>query len=172
MMTAAVVCDGNVECHESVDESWSCDNITHFTWYGVPACFVMLVAIAAVYKHYTEAEEEKTIKASEGAKQEEMNINMQLLKTFFETDKETRIRANCEFFQSELVRNNNNLAQTICGIKSTLHPAIFKVVYEDCFPGMMRRYLPCLEDFMQKLGNYKKRRFLLHHQILNIFQVE
>ena len=80
MITAAVACDGYIECHDGSDENWMCENISFVTWFGVAACLLLIMVIELFYKFATKKKNnlsEKTfcdLKISEYAFQEHNQV--------------------------------------------------------------------------------------------------
>ena len=163
MITAAVACDGYIECHDGSDENWMCENISFVTWFGVAACLLLIMVIELFYKFATKKKNnfsEKTfcdLKIAEDAFQEhfdqntEKKLNAILLRIHLSKEREDRITTNSTYFKCELDRHQQNFAMTVCHIKSYLHGSICKVVLKDCFPGLMRLYFPSVEDCIDKL---------------------
>ena len=172
--TAAVACDDIAECHEDQDEGAICEKINLLTIVGVPSSFLVMLCFAAGYKWYSDSKEEENenencseekiteevIALSHETKTEEI-LNVKLLRNDLLNDKETRIKGSCTFFRSELERNGRSLAETVCSIKKYLYASVYNVVHEDCFPGIIRKYYPPLEDLMKRIKKLKWGSWLL-----------
>jgi len=77
-------------------------------------------------------------------------------------DKEVRIKKNKKLYELELKKHNGNVAETALCIKNTIDPANSKILIEDAFPGIIRRYAPKLEDLQDGLEKRKTSNWLMN----------
>ena len=90
-------------------------------------------------------------------------VNVELLKNKYKNTQNDRIEENIKFMEIEKKLHKGSQSETILCLKNCLYPSIYKTVYEDNNPGIVRRILPCVEIISERLeaDNLKWLRWLV-----------
>ena len=173
LFIVATPCDGIRECAGGEDESWLCTNLTAPIKYGVAASvFIMFMFIALkLYRKNRETEnnqettdsEEDNVDWNELKNSEVVNdelrskLNINLLKIMFhfheknEEDKKQKFK---EFYEASFNLNCQNLAQTHWWLKQNVDHTICNAMFNDVFPGLMKRLIPnSIKEINKKMEN-------------------
>ena len=65
--------------------------------------------------------------------------------------KSARIQKNQRLYQLELSIHGGNMSETTLCIKNNIDVSNAKILIDDAFPGIMRRYFPKIEDLLDRL---------------------
>ena len=65
----------------------------------------------------------------------------------------TRVKVNTSFYSMELEIHDKSIAETHCCIKRNVDPVLSKSIFEDVYPGIIRRHCKPLEQIKHKIEN-------------------
>ena len=89
-------------------------------------------------------------------------INLFIQKCKVSDRKQDRINKNQKLYELELRRHGGKESETALCIKNTIDPVNAKIFLDDAKPGIMRRYFPKLEDFLDWLEKKKTAYWILN----------
>merc|ERR1719318_2213886 len=175
MMTVATVCDGIEECEGGRDENWICTN-NKIPFYGVLVFSFLILSFVFASKWFRQKKlkieavninallpklDEDMFLENHGEQKFGNSINVILKRTILLDHKDARILTNRQYYNLELGAHGGDVAKTKCCIKNYLDPSIFQTVVEDIEPGLIRKFTPWLETFLEKIDERKWMRWLL-----------
>ena len=174
MLTLATPCDGILECLHGEDETWICDNKKIIIWI-VMGSVGLMIGISTALKYRKRRKRSKNI--SETKKMSEKtdmltnmlntedfsknNMNLLFWKSinvmvlFYQWVLSDKLRVNMsrQLYSLVVDQHGGNEVEAKLSLKRNLHHSIYKIVHEDNFPGIMRRYFSELERFLHNLEN-------------------
>ena len=171
MDTVAVPCNGIPECHGRVDEGWLCSN-SDYVIYALLGSLGALLAFATLLKWKTQRKitaksklEEKDSDAEnifeitpEMVQEHHVNkklkrkLNVLLWKNMMINTHEERIVQSKIFWRAAMKLHNNNKAETVACFKNCLKSSLYSTLFEDNFPGFVRRNAPRLEKKLKRIN--------------------
>ena len=172
MLTLATPCDGMAECLHSDDESWLCTDKQRVIWILL-ACLAVMIAILTTLKYQRHvkrniggvvncsAETEdfmKIFQRTDFSKAYDdkgfwKNLNVIVLYHKWVLPESRRVDLSHETYHVIVQHFGGNDAEAKNCMKKNLHHSVYKIVHEDKFPGIMRRYSHRLELFLEGLEN-------------------
>ena len=176
MKTVAVACNGVVECADGEDEGWLCTN-SSIPVYGTLFICVILLLVVIVYKLFKGSFKE-IIEESEqlllpdvlnadifmrnhGTPQFQETINLFLLYSKVMDTKSVRIAKNRELYKLESKIHGGNVSKIRLCIKNTLEWSNGKILLEDAYPGILRKYFESIDNLMDEVRQWKFTSWLL-----------
>ena len=172
MLTLATPCDGIVECLHGDDETWLCTDKQRVVWIVLGSVGIMIAILTALkYRRYRKRHTRSIKKFS--AKTEDFTrlletedfsqahvdsdfwkkLNVLILFYKWALPESKRIALSQELYRLVVNQHGGNEAEAKLFMKRNLHRSVYKIVHEDKFPGIMRRYFHRLELFLEDLGN-------------------
>ena len=173
LLTLATPCDGISECLHKEDETWICDNRSTIIYFVIASVGLMIgVSTALKYQRRSGKNNSRVVKMSAKTEYfinmidpgdfskvhfEDSNfwrtVNVMVLFYKWVLSDHTRIKMSIELFGLVVDQHGGSEVKAKLCLKRNLYHSVYKIVHEDNFPGIMRRYFPKLERFLQDLEN-------------------
>ena len=172
MLTLATPCDGIVECLHGDDETWLCTDKQRVVWIVLGSVGIMIAILTALkYRRYrkrhtrsikkfsAKTEDFTRLLETEDFSQAQVDsdfwkkLNVLILFYKWALPESKRIALSQELYRLVVNQHGGNEAEAKLFMKRNLHRSVYKIVHEDKFPGIMRRYFHRLELFLEDLGN-------------------
>ena len=172
MRTLATACDGVVECLDGEDETWICTNRQQPIWI-VLGCMglVLVVVVGLKYREMRRMKKksskvqkmsdstENLMKTLENVNFEEKHddsefwkkINVMILFYKWVLPERFRIETSKKLYDFEVNHHGGNEAEARICMKKNLHRSVYKIVIEDKFPGIIRKYFHKIEQLLDYL---------------------
>ena len=172
MLTLATPCDGIVECLHGDDETWLCTDKQRVVWIVLGSVGIMIAILTALkYRRYrkrhtgsikkfsAKTEDFTRLLETEDFSQAHVDsdfwkkLNVLILFYKWTLPESKRIALSQELYRLVVNQHGGNEAEAKLFMKRNLHRSVYKIVHEDKFPGIMRRYFHRLELFLEGLEN-------------------
>ena len=175
MRTLATACDGIEECLNGEDETWICTNRERPIWI-VLGCMalVLIVVVSLKYREMRRMKKNssKVVRMSDSSKKfmktletanfkENHNdsefwkkINVFILFNKWVLSERLRIQTSDKLYDLEVDHHGGNEVEAKICMKKNLHRSVYKVVIDDKFPGIIRKYFHKIEKLMDHLENH------------------
>ena len=161
-----------MECLHGDDETWLCTDIQPLVWIVLGSVGIMIAILTALkYRRYRKrhtgsikkfsAKTEDFTRLLETEDFSQAHVDSDFWKKFnvlilcykWTLPEIKRIALSQELYRLVVNQHGGNEAEAKLFMKRNLHRSVYKIVHEDKFPGIMRRYFHRLELFLEGLEN-------------------
>ena len=156
MKTAAIPCNGVIECDQAVDETWICED-SKIAFYGVITSCIVILIIMTIFKWQRRLlgivanrndRTEVSFEIGTQLKEEWLSrhddeefrkkLNFYILRSNILDKEYLRIEKSTWIYENELNYHKQSNQDTLCCLKNMFSAPILKIILDDVNPGCMR----------------------------------